>query len=57
VEISRCDEELDEFLLTVILIARYKTTMNQPENLKSKNSGSALYRWSHHDGAMAILRV
>jgi hypothetical protein len=58
VEILRCDEKgFDEFLLTIVFMAWYETAMHQPANLKPKNSPSSQHSWSHHDGAMAILKV
>jgi hypothetical protein len=57
-EILRCDERgFDKVLLTVVLMAWYETTMHQPPNLKPNNSLSSLHSWSHHDGAMSILKV
>ncbi|KFX87406.1 hypothetical protein V490_08267 [Pseudogymnoascus sp. VKM F-3557] len=56
--ILRCDERgIDECLLAVVLMGRYETTMHRPANLTSKDSFSSLHSWSHHDGAMAILKV
>lgn len=58
VAILRCDEKgFDEFLLMIVLMAWYETAMHRPANLKLNNSPSSLHSWSHHDGAMAILKV
>ncbi|KAE9379730.1 hypothetical protein N431DRAFT_541170 [Stipitochalara longipes BDJ] len=57
-EILSCDENrCDEFMLTVVLMAWYETTMHQPTNPKQKNLTISFHSWSHHDGAMAILKV
>jgi hypothetical protein len=57
VEILKCDENgFDKFLLTIVLMAWYETAMHQPANLKPKNLPSSQHSWSHHDGAMAILK-
>jgi hypothetical protein len=58
VEIPRCDENgFDKFLLTIVLMAWYETAMHQPASLKPKNLPSSQHSWSHHDGAMVILKV
>jgi hypothetical protein len=57
-EILRCDEkDFDKFLLTIALMAWYETAMHQPANLNLKNALGSQHSWSHHDGAMAILKV
>lgn len=57
-EIIGCNEEgFDESLLVIVLMAWYETTMHQPADLNLDNTLSSLHSWSHHDGAMAILRV
>jgi hypothetical protein len=57
VTIRRCDEKgFDQFLLAIILMAWYETTMYCPANL-NPNWPSSLHSWSHHDGAMAILKA
>jgi hypothetical protein len=57
-EIIRCDEQqIDEFLLTVVLMAWYETTTHQPANQKCMVLPSSLHSWSHHDGALAILKA
>ena len=56
--ILTCDEQgIDECLLAVVLMGRYETTMHRPANVTWKDSFSSLHSWSHHDGAMAILKV
>lgn len=58
VEIRRCDEEgFDEFLLVVVLMAWYETSMHQPPHIKQTTLPSSVHSWSHHDGAMAILKA
>ena len=47
----------DEFILTVVLMAWYETTVHQPMNLKGGQWPTSLHSWSHHDGAMAILKA
>jgi len=55
VEISQCDErDIDACLLAVLLMGRYEGAMHR---LNSKKSFTSLQSWSHHDGAMAILKV
>jgi hypothetical protein len=56
--ILRCNENgFDEFLLMIALMAWYETAMHRPENLKQDKSLGSLHSWSHHDGAMAILKA
>lgn len=58
VRIVSCgDGAFDEFLVTIILMAWYETTMHQPASLEPKSALSSLHSWSHHDGAIAILKV
>lgn len=57
-EIGRCDEEgYDEFLLVIVLMAWYETSMHQPTHLKKTTLSSSVHSWSHHDGALAILKA
>ncbi|PMD34474.1 hypothetical protein L207DRAFT_468782 [Hyaloscypha variabilis F] len=57
-ELLICNEtRSDEFMLTVVLMAWYETTMHQPANFKQYMLPVSLHSWLHHDGAMAILKV
>ncbi|KAF7551773.1 hypothetical protein G7Z17_g4801 [Cylindrodendrum hubeiense] len=51
------DKGLDECLLTVVLMAWYETTTHRPASLTLNASLISLHSWSHHDGAMAILKI
>ena len=53
---TRDEQAIDECLLAVVLMGRYETTMHRPANFSLKDSFSSLHSWSHHDGAMAILK-
>ena len=55
---QRPDErEIDACLLTVFLMGRYENAIQHPGDVRSKESFAALKSWSHHDGAIAILKV
>jgi len=51
------DKGIDCFLLAVSLMGRYEGVTNPPEEFRSKGCLKSLQTWSHHDGAMAILKV
>jgi hypothetical protein len=58
VGIPTCDERnIDACLLTVLIMGRYEGAMHRPADVNSKDSFKSLQSWSHHDGAMAILKV
>ncbi|PVH79361.1 hypothetical protein DL98DRAFT_631678 [Cadophora sp. DSE1049] len=53
-----CDKEsFDEFLITIVVMAWYETVMHQCVNVKSRDPMKSMHSWSHHDGALAILKV
>jgi hypothetical protein len=58
IRIPTLDERnIDACLLAVFLMSRYEGTTHRPGDLNSKDSFKSLQSWSHHDGAMAILKV
>ncbi|KAL8740581.1 MAG: hypothetical protein Q9190_006738 [Brigantiaea leucoxantha] len=50
------EQNIDGCLLAAFLMGRYECATYYPA-LKSKDSFKSLPLWSHHDGAMAILKV
>ncbi|KAI9732934.1 MAG: hypothetical protein M1818_007367 [Claussenomyces sp. TS43310] len=58
VEIQALDERnVDACLLAIYLMGRYENVMHCPGHPNAMNSFMSLQSWSHHDGAMAILKV
>jgi hypothetical protein len=51
------ERNIDACLLAVSLMGRYEGAAHRPDDLSSKDSFTSLQSWSHHDGAMAILKV
>ena len=51
------ERNIDACLLAVFLMGRYESATYRPGDLNSKDSFTSLQSWSHHDGAMAILKV
>ncbi|MCJ1250423.1 hypothetical protein MMC30_007651 [Trapelia coarctata] len=51
------ERDIDACLLVVLLMGRYEGATHRPGDLNSKDSFMSLQSWSHHDGAMAILKV
>ena len=51
------ERDVDACLLAVTLMGRYEGAARRPGDLNSKASFRSLQSWSHHDGAMAILKV
>ena len=49
--------EIDSGLLTIFLMARYENTVHQPGWYPTRSSIQSLRSWSHHDGAIAMLRL
>jgi hypothetical protein len=49
--------DIDSCLLSVSLMGRYEGATHRPDLLNSKESFSELLSWSHHDGALAILKA
>lgn len=50
------ERNIDACLLAVFLMGRYEGVTYRPSDLNSKDSLMSLQSWSHHDGAMAILK-
>lgn len=48
---------IDDCLLAVFLMGRYETVMHSPGDRKSADSVLSQQNWSHHMGAMAILKI
>lgn len=46
----------DDHLMTIVLMACYETAMHQSENIKPAHLLNSEHSWSHHDGALAILK-
>ncbi|KAI9783150.1 MAG: hypothetical protein M1835_003877 [Candelina submexicana] len=55
--ISVDEQNLDAFLLAILLMGRYEGVMHRSNDIKSSGSFKSFQSWSHHDGAMAILKV
>ena len=51
------ERNIDACLLAVFLMGRYEGVTHRPTGLNSKDLFTSLQSWSHHDGAMAILKV
>ena len=51
------ERSIDACLLAVVLMGWYEVTTHHPDDVNSKHSFTSLQNWSHHDGAMAILKV
>ena len=51
------DQDIDACLLAVFLMGRYEGVTPHTGNLNAKSSFSSLPIWSHHNGAMALLKV
>lgn len=51
------ERDIDACLLAASLMGRYEGATLRPGDLNSKDSSTSLQSWSHHDGAMAILKV
>lgn len=51
------ERNIDACLLAVSLMGRYEGATHRPGDLNSKGPFTSLQSWSHHDGAMAILKV
>lgn len=50
------ERDIDACLLAILLMGRYEGVIYRPGNPDLKHSFSSLPIWSHHKGAMAILR-
>ncbi|KAL8641098.1 MAG: hypothetical protein Q9226_008673 [Calogaya cf. arnoldii] len=50
------ERDIDACLLAILLMGRYEGLIYRPGNPDLKQSFSSLPIWSHHKGAMAILR-
>lgn len=50
------ERDVDECLLTIILMALYETTMHQVVIPGSDPRSSSQHSWSHHIGAMTVLK-
>ncbi|KAL8951177.1 MAG: hypothetical protein Q9222_002837 [Ikaeria aurantiellina] len=48
---------LDACLLVISLMNRYEGAVYSPDSTKTKPLITSLQSWSHHDGAIAILRI
>lgn len=48
---------IDASLLAVFLMGRYESATQRPADLRTQESFTSLRSWSHHDGAMAILKI
>ena len=48
---------IDACLLAVLIMGRYEGATHRPGNCSSNRSLTSLQSWSHHDGAMAILKI
>ena len=58
IETPRLDEgDIDACLLAVFLMGRYEGAIFRPNDLISEDSFLSLQSWSHHNGAMAILKL
>lgn len=56
--VSTLDErDFDACLLAIFLMGRYELTKHPPADLHLRDSFSSLPSWSHHDGAMSILKL
>lgn len=56
--ISSSDDEetIDAYLLTMLLLGRYESTMHNHSSIPpSYESTASLQRWIHHDGALIVL--
>jgi len=52
------ERNIDACLLAIFLMSRYEDAMHNPRSLNSKIPfSSSLRSFSHHDGAMAILKI
>ena len=51
------EQNIDSWLLSVSLMSRYESTIYHPDALGLKDSIMSLRSWSHHDGAMGMLKV
>ena len=51
------ERNIDACLLAVLLMGRYEGATYRPGDPNSRDSFTSLQSWSHHDGAMAILKV
>jgi hypothetical protein len=54
---TRNEERVDASLLTVFLVCRYEAVLVPKPHGNSKTSFESSHTWSHHDGALAILRI
>ncbi|KAI4198666.1 MAG: hypothetical protein LQ350_005138 [Teloschistes chrysophthalmus] len=59
-QVGRCisnEADLDACLLAIFFMARYETVMFWPTEHFSPVSLALMQDWSHHDGAMAVLKT
>lgn len=50
------ERNIDACLLAILLMGRYETATHRPDDLGKKASLCSLRSFSHHDGAMAVLK-
>ncbi len=50
-------EDFDTLLLTILLMGRYEGASHKPEDFEMPEQFKQLRNWSHHDGAMAVLKI
>ena len=48
---------IDAYLLAIFLMSRYESTVYDPNDSNSKDWLASLPSWSHHDGAIAMLKM
>ena len=51
------ERSIEACLLAVFLMGRFEGATHRPDGINSKVSLKSLQSWSHHDGAMALLKI
>lgn len=51
------EEDTDAYLMAIYLMSRYENTTTRLSDFSVRNSFQSLATWSHHNGAMAVLKV
>ncbi|KAL8689737.1 MAG: hypothetical protein Q9218_004651 [Villophora microphyllina] len=51
------EADVDACLLVIFIMARYETVLFRANHLVSPNAFALMQNWSHHDGAMAVLKT
>ena len=51
------NKDFDASLLAILLMGRYESAIHRATEVDLKDSFTSLHSWSHHDGALAVLKV